>query len=108
MIPLSHSLAPIHGAYNAVLLEGERLGQSLLYGLGAGGAPTATAVVADIVEIARNIAYQVPGVPPLGYRIEDIHCNIRFGCYRQATNHNLWGFGEDAPMMAVSSSCCSL
>ncbi|EKD42440.1 MAG: hypothetical protein ACD_73C00155G0006, partial [uncultured bacterium] len=42
------------------------------YGLGAGALPTATAVVADIVEIARNIALRVRGVPPLGYRIEEM------------------------------------
>lgn len=70
MIPVTHMLASATGAFNAVMVEGEFLGRSMLYGLGAGGAPTATAVVADIIEIARNIALRVPGVPPLGYRIE--------------------------------------
>lgn len=70
MIPKNHILASVRGVYNAVAIEGERFGTSLLYGLGAGGEPTATAVVADIIQIARNIALRVPGVPPLGVRIE--------------------------------------
>ncbi|MBX7148011.1 homoserine dehydrogenase [bacterium] len=72
LVPKTHSLAPVDGAFNAVMVEGEKLGSSLFYGMGAGGPPTATAVVADIVEIARNLANQVPGVPPLGYKIEEI------------------------------------
>lgn len=73
MIPRNRILAQVRGAHNAVLLKGEFLGESLLYGLGAGGQPTATAVIADIIEIARNIANQVPGVPPLGFRMEAVH-----------------------------------
>lgn len=73
MISKQNILAQVRGAFNAVLLRGEFMGESLLYGLGAGGHPTATAVIADIIEIARNIALRVPGVPPLGYRIETIH-----------------------------------
>lgn len=70
MIPLDHMLASVRGVYNGIMLEGEYFGRSMLYGLGAGSLPTATAVVADIIEIARNIALRVPGVPPLGIRIE--------------------------------------
>jgi len=72
MIPKEHVLSSVRGAYNAVMLEGEALGQSLLYGAGAGGFPTASAVLADVVEIARNIALQVPGVPPLGMRMDHV------------------------------------
>lgn len=70
MIPLDHMLASVRGAFNAVMIAGENIGQSLCYGLGAGGQATATAVVADIVEIARNIAERVPGIPPLGYPLD--------------------------------------
>lgn len=72
MIPHDHMLAAVKGSFNAVMLNGEFFGKSLLYGLGAGGLPTATAVVADIVEMARNIASRIPGVPPLGYKTENI------------------------------------
>jgi len=72
MIPKEQMLASVRGAYNAILVNGEYIGQSMQYGLGAGSLPTATAVVADIVEIARNIALRVRGVPPMGYRIEEM------------------------------------
>ncbi len=54
LLPLSHPLAKVDGAFNAVLLEGDFVGRTLFYGQGAGGAPTASAVVGDIIEAARN------------------------------------------------------
>jgi len=72
MIPQDHMLASVRGVFNAVMIHGEAIGDSLFYGQGAGSAPTAAAVVADIVEIARNIGSRVPGVPPLGTKIENI------------------------------------
>lgn len=72
MINEAHMLASVKGAFNAVMVRGRALGDALLYGLGAGGFPTATAVVADIVELARNIALRAPGVPPLGIPIKEI------------------------------------
>lgn len=54
MIPLSHPLASVGGAYNAVFVELESAGQLMFYGPGAGGAPTASAVLGDLVTIARN------------------------------------------------------
>lgn len=72
MIPQNHMLASVRGVFNAIMLRGESVGDSLFYGQGAGSAPTAAAVVGDIVEIARNISSRVPGVPPLGYKIENI------------------------------------
>ncbi len=72
MISKSHMMASVRGVFNAVMMEGDYFGKSMLYGLGAGGLPTATAVVADIIEIARNIALRVPGVPTLGYRMESL------------------------------------
>ncbi len=72
MIPKNKMLAQVSGAFNAVMLHGEYFGESLLYGLGAGGHPTATAVISDIIEVARNISLRIPGVPPLGYRIETV------------------------------------
>ncbi len=53
MIPSRHLLASVSGAYNAIYIQGEALGSTMYFGLGAGEMPTATAVVADILEIAR-------------------------------------------------------
>jgi homoserine dehydrogenase len=55
MIPAVHPLAAVHDAFNAVFLEGDRVGQLMFYGRGAGGAPTATAVAGDLVAAARNL-----------------------------------------------------
>ena len=54
MIPQHSLLASVNGAYNAVFVQGEALGSSLQFGQGAGGLPTATAVLADVVDIART------------------------------------------------------
>ena len=55
MLHGNHILASVSDAYNAVLLEGDAVGQILLYGKGAGEMPTASAVVSDIVDVARDI-----------------------------------------------------
>jgi homoserine dehydrogenase len=57
MIPDSHPLASVSDAFNAVFVEGERIGQLMFYGRGAGGDPTATAVVGDIVQVSRHVAH---------------------------------------------------
>ena len=54
MIPRSHPLASVNGAFNAVFVEAEAAGQLMFYGQGAGGAPTASAVLGDLVAVARN------------------------------------------------------
>lgn len=53
MVPSRHLLASVGGAYNAIYIQGEALGSTMYFGLGAGEMPTATAVVADILEGAR-------------------------------------------------------
>lgn len=55
MIPKTHPLASVRDVFNAVFVEGEQVGELMFYGRGAGGKPTASAVVGDIVEIARNM-----------------------------------------------------
>ena len=59
MIPLGHPLASISGNFNAVFVIGESVGDLMFYGQGAGSLPTATAILGDVVNIARNI-----GSPP--------------------------------------------
>jgi homoserine dehydrogenase len=54
LVPLSHPLATVSGAFNAVVVEAEAAGRLMFYGQGAGGAPTASAVTGDLVMAARN------------------------------------------------------
>jgi homoserine dehydrogenase len=54
MIPRTHPLASVREAYNAVFVEAQSAGSLMFYGAGAGGAPTASAVLGDLVAVARN------------------------------------------------------
>lgn len=54
LVPLTHPLASVNGAFNAVVVEAEAAGRLMFYGQGAGGAPTASAVAGDLVMAARN------------------------------------------------------
>ncbi|MCL2790905.1 MAG: homoserine dehydrogenase [Desulfobulbus sp.] len=68
MVPQHHLLASVNGAFNAIHFQGDTVGNVLLYGLGAGMIPTGSAVAADVVDIARNIASGSVGrVPALSY-----------------------------------------
>jgi homoserine dehydrogenase len=92
MVPRQHLLADVGGAYNAIAVQGEAMGSSMYFGLGAGMMPTATAVVADLMDVARNLLAGSRGrVAPLGYPLAqqqryalrpmgDIHCEyyLRF------------------------------
>lgn len=55
MVPLNHPLASVSGAYNAVFVTSEEAGELMFMGPGAGGAPTASAVMGDVVTVARHI-----------------------------------------------------
>jgi homoserine dehydrogenase len=70
MIPAAHPLAAVRGASNAVFVEGPKIGQLMFYGAGAGGDPTATAVVGDLVSVARNLLQGArgPGSAPTNVR----------------------------------------
>ncbi|MFJ9368168.1 homoserine dehydrogenase [Nocardia sp. NPDC101769] len=63
LIPRKHPLAAVNGAFNAVVVEAENAGRLMFYGQGAGGAPTASAVMGDLVMAARNKFYggRAPG-----------------------------------------------
>ena len=54
LVPLTHPLATVNGAFNAVVVEAKAAGRLMFYGQGAGGAPTASAVMGDVVMAARN------------------------------------------------------
>ena len=55
MLPRTHPLAGVGDAYNAVFVEAEAAGSLMFYGRGAGGAPTASALLGDLVAVARNV-----------------------------------------------------
>jgi len=67
MIPRVHPLAAVHEAYNAVFVEAEAAGRLMFYGAGAGGQPTASAVLGDIVAVARNRRAGLRGPEPATY-----------------------------------------
>ena len=70
LVPLSHPLAAVHGANNAVFVEAEAAGSLMFYGAGAGGVPTASAVLGDVVSAARRHVAGGPGVA------ESTHANL--------------------------------
>lgn len=86
MIPRDHQLAGVGGAFNAVFVEAEAAGELMFYGQGAGGAPTASAVLGDLVATARNrvsggrgprdAAQAVLPVRPMGQTLTRYHLSL--------------------------------
>nr|AGG35711.1 homoserine dehydrogenase [Streptomyces arginensis] len=86
MIPLSHPLSSVRGAYNAVFVESDAAGQLMFYGPGAGGSPTASAVLGDLVAVCRNrlsgatgpgeSAYAALTVSPMGDVVTRYHISL--------------------------------
>ena len=73
MIPFDNLLSNVNGTLNAITVTADVVGNILLYGHGAGMMPTASAVVADIVDIARNLLSQSRGrIPLMSYQMEQI------------------------------------
>ena len=60
LLPATHPLYNVNGVFNAVFVKGNALGDAMFYGSGAGKLPTASAVVADVVEIAKNLDCNLP------------------------------------------------
>ncbi|MFH1480366.1 MAG: homoserine dehydrogenase [Pseudomonadota bacterium] len=68
MIPVNHIMANVNGVYNAIYLEGDFVGPNLYYGFGAGKRPTGSAVVSDIICLARQIRQGIKTLmPPLAH-----------------------------------------
>ena len=61
MVPLSHPLASVRDSYNAVFVEGDAVGSLMFYGRGAGGMPTASAVLGDVIDAAVNLRKETHG-----------------------------------------------
>jgi homoserine dehydrogenase len=86
MIPRTHPLAGVGDAFNAVFVEAEAAGQLMFYGRGAGGSPTASAVLGDLVAVARNrlagvraaseSVYAALPVRPMGEAVTRYHISL--------------------------------
>ena len=79
MLPRTHPLASVRGAFNAVFIEGEASGELMLYGRGAGGRPTASAVLGDLIDAAHHLRAGSPGrvvrrARPLVKPADDLCC----------------------------------
>lgn len=68
LVPISHPMASVRGAQNAVFLEGPAIGELMFSGPGAGGAPTATAVLGDIIDAARELRAGAPVSPKVRFQ----------------------------------------
>ncbi len=87
LVPRKHPLAVVNGAFNAVVVEADAAGRLMFYGQGAGGAPTASAVMGDLVMAARNKFYggRGPGestyaklpIAPIGDTPTRYHVNMQ-------------------------------
>lgn len=77
MVPETHPLASVRGSFNAVFIEGTKSGELMFYGRGAGGDPTGSAVLGDLIDAATNLKrgtfHPVPSGPPAKIRsIDDV------------------------------------
>ncbi len=73
MIPFDNQLSNVNGPLNAITISGDAIGDMMLYGLGAGMMPTASVVVGDIADLARNLLSGTRGrIPLLSYQMENI------------------------------------
>lgn len=60
-VPLTHPLASVRGSYNAIYIKGNGIDDAMFYGRGAGSLPTGSSVVSDIMEVAKNLAFESTG-----------------------------------------------
>nr|WP_228049683.1 homoserine dehydrogenase [Tychonema sp. LEGE 06208] len=77
LVAKTHPLASVNGVYNAILIEGDAIGQLMLYGRGAGAGPTASAVVSDILNVAAILKTETVPIPhPLLSCTHQHYCKI--------------------------------
>jgi homoserine dehydrogenase len=70
MVPKTHPLASVRDVFNAVFVVGAQVGELMFLGRGAGGGPTASAIVGDVVEITRNVAQGAKSPPYVGFHAD--------------------------------------
>jgi homoserine dehydrogenase len=128
MVPVAHPLASVRDAFNAVFIEADRAGQLMFYGRGAGGEPTATSVIGDLVRVARHLTYggrmQGAGGAAAGRRMRpmddthgqyylNLHVEDRPGVLAEIAEvfgrngvsiERVWqeGFGEEAALVFIT------
>ena len=72
LVPKTHLLADVNGVMNAVYIDADAAGSTLLYGAGAGAEPTASSIVADLIDVARHKQSGLTNVPILGFQNDQI------------------------------------
>jgi homoserine dehydrogenase len=98
MLPQDHIMASVLGANNAAYITGDAVGSILLYGRGAGMMPTASAVAADLIDLAYNISHGVRGrVPPLGVNDAEKNSRLVKPLADIVTNYYLRFAAQDQP-----------
>jgi homoserine dehydrogenase len=100
MIPLEHPLASVHGAMNAVFVEGTKSGPLMWLGQGAGGEPTATAVLGDVLYVARN---RVSGRHDVPFSVDDRLVSVEAGDIRSVFYISLDVMDEPGVLASVAS-----
>lgn len=98
MLPQDHIMASVLGVNNAVYITGDAVGSILLYGQGAGMMPTASAVAADLIDLAYNISHGIRGrVPPLGVNDAEQKRRLVKPLAEIVTNYYLRFAAQDRP-----------
>ncbi len=103
MLHTDHILASISNVFNGVLIEGDAVGQVLLYGKGAGEMPTASAVIADLVDVFRNITENAPKRIPMHFYRNDNAMEVT-PIAKVATRYYLRFSVVDKPMVMAAIS----
>ena len=98
MIPFGNLLSNVSGTVNAVMVSGDAVGDIMLYGRGAGMMPTASAVISDVVDIARNLMAETTcRIPALAFQRDHIQ-NIKIMSMDEIVTHYYFRFAAlDSP-----------
>jgi homoserine dehydrogenase len=107
LLPKSHPLAGVHGVNNAILVEGDPVGQVMFYGPGAGAGPTASAVVADILNIAgiRKVSGPQAGLDPLLAASRWRRCTLVDGSHTSHRNYVRLRTRDEAGVIGKIGMC---
>jgi homoserine dehydrogenase len=107
LLPKEHPLAGVHGVNNAILVEGDPVGRVMFYGPGAGAGPTASAVVADILNIAgiREVGGPNAGLDPLLAANRWRRCRLVDAGLTQHRNYVRLQTGDQAGVIGKIGSC---
>ena len=107
LLPKHHPLAGVHGVNNAILVEGDPVGQVMFFGPGAGAGPTASAVVADILNIAgiRQVGGPQAGLDPLLAASSWRHCTLVDGSRNRHRNYVRLSTRDEAGVIGRIGTC---